>query len=119
MNAFQNRLQKLSPISIYSRRCHGWPSRSGVRRNPTYELILLDVLQSFDGISLCQQLRSHGHRMPLLTARDTTADQVTGLDAGADDYVVKPISRRVNSAHSRFTAPRKFFALRFWWEACA
>ena len=59
----------------------------------TYELILLDVmLPKLDGISLCRQLRSHGYRMPilLLTARDTTTDQVGGLDAGADDYVVKP-----------------------------
>lgn len=58
-----------------------------------YELILLDVmLPKLDGISLCRQIRSHGYRMPILmlTARDTTADQVTGLDAGADDYVVKP-----------------------------
>lgn len=59
----------------------------------SYDLILLDVmLPKLDGISLCQQLRSQGHRMPilLLTARDTTNDQVKGLDAGADDYVVKP-----------------------------
>jgi len=53
----------------------------------------------------------------LLTARDTTL--MSRADAGADDYVVKPISCRVNSAHSRFTAPRKFFASGFEWEACA
>ena len=59
----------------------------------TYELILLDVmLPKLDGISLCRQVRAHGYLMPILmlTARDTTTDQVTGLDAGADDYVVKP-----------------------------
>lgn len=59
----------------------------------TYDLILLDVmLPKIDGISLCQQVRSRGYRMPilLLTARDTTIDKVAGLDAGADDYVVKP-----------------------------
>lgn len=58
-----------------------------------YDLILLDVmLPKLDGISLCRQLRSASYRMPilLLTARDTSADQVTGLDAGADDYVIKP-----------------------------
>jgi two-component system OmpR family response regulator len=58
-----------------------------------YDLLLLDVmLPKLDGISLCRELRSQGYRMPilLLTAKDTTADQVTGLDAGADDYVVKP-----------------------------
>lgn len=58
-----------------------------------YDLLLLDVMMpKLDGLDLCRQLRSQGYHMPilLLTARDTTADQVTGLDAGADDYVVKP-----------------------------
>ena len=58
-----------------------------------YDLILLDVtLPKLDGISLCQQLRAQGYDMPILmlTARDSTTDQVAGLDAGADDYVIKP-----------------------------
>lgn len=58
-----------------------------------YDLLLLDVtLPKLDGISLCKQLREQDYRMPILmlTARDTTEDQVAGLDAGADDYVVKP-----------------------------
>ena len=70
----------------------------------TYELILLDVmLPKLDGISLCRQLRSHGYRMPilLLTARDTTTDQVGGLDAGADDYVVKPYKLQELTARIR------------------
>jgi DNA-binding response OmpR family regulator len=59
----------------------------------TYDLIVLDVmLPRLDGISLCRQLRNHGHQMPilLLTAQDTPIDKIKGLDAGADDYVVKP-----------------------------
>jgi DNA-binding response OmpR family regulator len=59
-----------------------------------YDLLLLDVmLPELDGISLCQRLRSHGYSMPvlMLTARDTVSDKIAGLDAGADDYVVKPI----------------------------
>jgi DNA-binding response OmpR family regulator len=59
-----------------------------------YDLLLLDVmLPELDGISLCHRLRSHGYRMPvlMLTARDTVSDKITGLDAGADDYVVKPV----------------------------
>lgn len=59
-----------------------------------YDLLLLDVmLPGLDGISLCQQLRSQGHQMPILmiTARDTVSDKITGLDAGADDYIVKPV----------------------------
>lgn len=58
-----------------------------------YDLLLLDVmLPKLDGITVCQQLRSQGYQMPilLLTARDTSTDKVKGLDAGADDYLVKP-----------------------------
>jgi DNA-binding response OmpR family regulator len=59
-----------------------------------YDLILLDVmLPKLNGIELCQRLRSHTYQMPILmiTARDTSMDKVIGLDAGADDYMVKPI----------------------------
>jgi DNA-binding response OmpR family regulator len=60
----------------------------------SYDLLLLDVmLPELDGIELCQRLRSHGYKMPvlMLTACDTLSDEITGLDAGADDYVVKPV----------------------------
>lgn len=59
----------------------------------TYDLIVLDVmLPNLDGISLCRRLRSHRLSMPilLLTSRNSSGDKVTGFDAGADDYVVKP-----------------------------
>ena len=59
-----------------------------------YDLVLLDVmLPKLDGITLCQRLRSHGCSVPILmvTARDTSTDKVIGLDAGADDYMVKPL----------------------------
>ena len=58
-----------------------------------YELILLDVnLPKLNGISLCRKLRQQGFDKPILmlTARDTSDDKVIGLDAGADDYVIKP-----------------------------
>ncbi|MGV0025574.1 response regulator [Phormidesmis priestleyi] len=58
-----------------------------------YDLILLDVrLPKLDGISLCRQIRAKGLSMPilLLTAQDNSHDKAIGLDAGADDYVVKP-----------------------------
>jgi DNA-binding response OmpR family regulator len=58
-----------------------------------YDLLLLDVtLPKISGINLCQQLRSQKYQMPILmlTARDTSHDQIAGLDAGADDYVAKP-----------------------------
>jgi DNA-binding response OmpR family regulator len=59
-----------------------------------YDLLLLDVmLPELDGISFCSLLRSQGYQMPILmvTARDTVSDKISGLDAGADDYIVKPV----------------------------
>lgn len=59
-----------------------------------YDLILLDVmLPQLDGISLCQRLRSSGYpcSILMLTALDTSMHKVKSLDAGADDYVVKPV----------------------------
>jgi two-component system, OmpR family, response regulator len=59
----------------------------------TYDLILMDItLPKLDGISLCKRLRDRGLTLPILmlTARDTIADKIIGLDAGADDYMVKP-----------------------------
>ena len=58
-----------------------------------YDLILLDLqIPKIDGISLCRKLRSQGYSKPilLLTAKGSDADIVAGLDAGADDYVIKP-----------------------------
>jgi len=58
-----------------------------------YDLILMDwMLPKLDGMHLCQQLRENGNDTPiiLLTARDASTDRVAGLDAGADDYLVKP-----------------------------
>ena len=61
----------------------------------TYDLIVLDVkLPKLDGISLCRRLRqaSYNGSILLLTVKGDSADKVAGLDAGADDYVVKPCS---------------------------
>lgn len=58
-----------------------------------YDLILLDVtLPKMNGIRFCQRLRDRHSSLPILmlTARDTIADKIIGLDAGADDYMVKP-----------------------------
>jgi len=59
-----------------------------------YDLLILDwMLPGKDGVFLCQFYRHSGKNAPILmlTARDTTADKVQGLDAGADDYLVKPV----------------------------
>lgn len=58
-----------------------------------YDLILLDlVLPKLDGIKCCQKLRRKGHRTPILlmTAESASTNKIAGLDAGADDYLVKP-----------------------------
>lgn len=70
-----------------------------------YDLLLLDViLPNLDGISLCRQLRSQGLEIPilLLSAKDSSTDRVKGLEAGADDYVVKPY--QINELIARIQA---------------
>ncbi len=60
-----------------------------------YDAILLDVmLPGLDGFEVCRRLRAQGIDTPVLviTARDAVADRVAGLDAGADDYLVKPFA---------------------------
>jgi DNA-binding response OmpR family regulator len=57
------------------------------------EAMILDIgLPDISGVEVARRLRRAGHRLPILmlTARDSTADRVAGLDAGADDYLVKP-----------------------------
>lgn len=62
-----------------------------------YDLLILDwMLPEQTGLEICQQLRSQGDTTPVLflTAKDTIDDRVQGLDAGADDYLVKPFELR-------------------------
>ena len=57
------------------------------------DAVVLDVgLPGIDGLQVCRTLRASGDRVPvlMLTARDAIADRIDGLDAGADDYLVKP-----------------------------
>jgi two-component system, OmpR family, response regulator MprA len=62
-----------------------------------YEAVVLDVaMPLMDGVEVCRRLRAAGDRTPvlMLTARDAIDDRVAGLDAGADDYLVKPFALR-------------------------
>ncbi|HEY9647737.1 MAG TPA: two-component system response regulator RppA, partial [Chroococcidiopsis sp.] len=62
-----------------------------------YDLLILDwMLPQQSGLQICQQLRSRGDTTPVLflTAKDTIDDRVLGLDAGADDYLIKPFELR-------------------------
>jgi len=65
-----------------------------LRESPP-DLAILDwMLPSLSGVEICRRMRSTGMKIPviLLTAKDEVSDRVTGLDAGADDYLVKPFS---------------------------
>lgn len=70
----------------------GQAALEALERDP-YELVLLDVMMPrLDGLTACRRLRAAGNHLPvlMLTARDAVGDRVSGLDAGADDYLVKP-----------------------------
>jgi len=68
------------------------------------DLVVLDVgLPDLDGLAVCRRLRGQGLALPilLLTARDAIPDRVAGLDAGADDYLVKPFAPEELLARTR------------------
>ena len=74
-----------------------------------YDLILLDLmLPKLDGITLCKRLRASlcQSLILMLTARDTTNDKIIGLDAGADDYLVKPFELEELAARIRALSRR-------------
>lgn len=76
----------------------------------TYSIIILDVmLPGINGLELCRQLRSRNILTPILmlTALATTDNVVTGLDAGADDYITKPFKFKELSARLRSLARRR------------
>jgi two-component system response regulator QseB len=83
----------------------GWECAQAVE----YDLILLDLmLPRLDGISLCKRLRAAGCKthILMLTAKDTTADKILGLDTGADDYLVKPFNLEELAARIRALSRR-------------
>jgi two-component system copper resistance phosphate regulon response regulator CusR len=82
-------------------------------RSNGYDLVILDViLPGRDGFSVCRELRHAGYDVPILmlTARDAVHDRVTGIDRGADDYIVKPFEywellARIRALSRRRDAP--------------
>ena len=61
----------------------------------TYDCVILDIsMPRLDGLAVCRRLRQDGNDIPILvlTARQQVADRVSGLDAGADDYLAKPFA---------------------------
>jgi two-component system, OmpR family, response regulator QseB len=76
-----------------------------------YDLVLLDLgLPKKDGLDVLRGLRARGRDLPVLimTARDAVADRVAGLDAGADDYLVKPFDLEELGARIRALLRRRF-----------
>ena len=85
------------------------------------DAIILDVsMPRMDGLEVCRRLRADGDRTPILmlTARDQVDDRVAGLDAGADDYLVKPFAleellARLRALLRRTAPERRRVVLRF------
>lgn len=74
-----------------------------------YELVLLDVnLPEMDGVSLCEKMRSQNYTTPILlmTAKNASQDRILGLDAGADDYLTKPLDLEELNARVRALSRR-------------
>lgn len=92
---------------------HAADGPTGLRLAVTndYDVIVLDVmLPGMDGLALCRKLRTEARRatpLLMLTARDTLDDKLAGLDAGADDYLVKPFEIRELEARIRTLVRRR------------
>jgi two-component system response regulator QseB len=89
---------------------HDAESASRVLASEPFELLLLDLgLPRSDGLKLLKSLRARGEALPVLiiTARDAVSDRVAGLDAGGDDYLVKPFDLDELAARVRALLRRK------------
>jgi two-component system, OmpR family, response regulator MprA len=95
----------------------GGSALAAVERSVPDVLVLDVAMPGVDGLAVCRRLRGKGLAVPilLLTARDAIADRVAGLDAGADDYLVKPFAAeellaRVRALHRRGKEPAELLA---------
>ncbi len=82
----------------------------GMAREQPPDLVVLDIMMpGIDGLEVCRRLRSVDDKLPIimLTAKDAVADQVLGLDTGADDYIVKPFVFEVLLARIRALLRRR------------
>ena len=96
--AVQNALSRALSLERYdvARASDGEEALARLGASP-YEAVILDIaMPRVDGIEVCRRLRASGDRTPvlMLTARGDVDDRVAGLDAGADDYLVKPFALR-------------------------
>ena len=88
--------------------CFDGPSGLAAARGQDVDAVVLDLmLPRLSGIDVCKQLRREGNDVPILmlTARGAVAERVAGLEAGADDYLVKPFA--LEELHARLRAIRR------------
>lgn len=81
------------------------------RSQRSYAVCVLDIgLPDVDGLTVCKTLRANGDKTPILmlTARDSIDDRVTGLEVGADDYLIKPFSLRELNARVQALVRRAY-----------
>jgi DNA-binding response OmpR family regulator len=89
---------------------HDGPSALDMAQSYDYDIIVLDLmLPGIDGLTVCRQLRKAGQPTSVLivSARDLVEDRVTGLNAGADDYLVKPFAMQELIARARALLRRR------------
>ena len=96
--AVQSALERALSLERYqvARAGDGVQALEHMERGP-YEAVILDIgMPRMDGLEVCRRMRERGDRTPvlMLTARGEVDDRVAGLDAGADDYLVKPFALR-------------------------
>jgi two-component system response regulator MprA len=92
--------------------CDGEQALAAVRAGEPDAMILDVSMPTLDGLQACRQLRAEGVLLPvlMLTARDSVGDRVAGLDAGADDYLVKPFALQELQARLRALLRRSALA---------
>ncbi|MFE7245875.1 response regulator transcription factor [Streptomyces sp. NPDC057582] len=103
-------IQYLSESGHTAEARHDGPSGLDAARDPRVDAVVMDVmLPGMNGVEACRTLRREANDVPvvLLTARSAIKERVAGLDAGADDYLVKPFAMEELSARLRAVARRR------------